>query len=57
MPDASPAKWQVAHTTWFFETLVLSEYVEDHRSFETEFRKLFNSQACDASVHGTQCIA
>src|SRR5271167_2344232 len=43
MPDASPAKWHLAHTTWFFETFVLSEYVEDYRPFQAEFRKLFNS--------------
>ena len=43
MPDASPAKWHLAHTTWFFETFVLSEYVAGYRPFQTEFRTLFNS--------------
>jgi ergothioneine biosynthesis protein EgtB len=43
MPDASPAKWHLAHTTWFFETFVLSEYMEDYRPFQAEFRNLFNS--------------
>ena len=43
MPDASPAKWHLAHTTWFFETFVLSEYREDYRPFRAEFRNLFNS--------------
>ncbi len=43
MPDASPAKWHLAHTTWFFETFVLSEYAEDYRPFQGEFRNLFNS--------------
>jgi len=42
-PDASPAKWHLAHTTWFFETFVLSQYMEDYRSFQAEFRNLFNS--------------
>ncbi len=43
MPDASPAKWHLAHTTWFFETFVLSQYVERYRPFQGEFRNLFNS--------------
>ena len=43
MPDASPAKWHLAHTTWFFETFLLSTYFEDYRPFEAEFRNLFNS--------------
>jgi ergothioneine biosynthesis protein EgtB len=43
MPDASPAKWHLAHTTWFFETFVLSQYAEDYRPFRGEFRNLFNS--------------
>ncbi len=43
MPDASPAKWHLAHTTWFFETFVLSEYMQDYRPFQGEFRNLFNS--------------
>ncbi len=43
MPDASPAKWHLAHTTWFFETFVLSEYVKGYRPFQPEFRTLFNS--------------
>jgi len=43
MPDASPAKWHLAHTTWFFETFVLSHYARDYRPFQTEFRNLFNS--------------
>ncbi len=43
MPDASPAKWHLAHTTWFFETFILSAYVPGYRSFNPEFRHLFNS--------------
>lgn len=42
MPDASPAKWHRAHTTWFFEVLVL-EPREGYRPFQGEFRTLFNS--------------
>src|SRR5208337_468994 len=43
MPDASPAKWHLAHTTWFFETFLLSEYLRDYRPFQSAFRSLFNS--------------
>jgi hypothetical protein len=43
MADASPAKWHLAHTTWFFESFVLSEYVPDYRPFDTRFPTLFNS--------------
>src|SRR5215203_2440200 len=38
-PDASPAKWHLAHTTWFFETFVL----RDHAPFDPAFAYLFNS--------------
>lgn len=43
MPDASPTKWHLAHTTWFFETLVLQEASPEYRPFSTEFKYLFNS--------------
>jgi ergothioneine biosynthesis protein EgtB len=43
MPDASPAKWHLAHTTWFFETFVLSQYTQDFRPYHPAFRTLFNS--------------
>src|SRR5579875_837346 len=43
MPDASPAKWHLAHTTWFFETFVLSGYMPEFRPFHPAFRNLFNS--------------
>jgi ergothioneine biosynthesis protein EgtB len=43
MPDASPAKWHLAHTTWFFETFVLERAVAGYRPFHPEFRVLFNS--------------
>src|SRR5580692_819158 len=43
MPDASPAKWHLAHTTWFFESFVLSEFVPRYRTFNPRFPTLFNS--------------
>jgi ergothioneine biosynthesis protein EgtB len=42
MEDASPAKWHLAHTTWFFETFVL-EALPGHRAFDDSYRVLFNS--------------
>src|SRR5512134_1652716 len=43
MPDASPVKWHLAHTTWFFETFVLERQDPAHRPFHPGFRFLFNS--------------
>jgi ergothioneine biosynthesis protein EgtB len=43
MPDASPAKWHLAHTTWFFETFVLSQYMDGFHPYHPAFRNLFNS--------------
>lgn len=40
---ASPAKWNLAHTTWFFETLVLREHAPDYAGFDASFGHLFNS--------------
>jgi len=43
MPDASPVKWHLAHTTWFFETFVLAPHQPGYRCFEPSYRVLFNS--------------
>ena len=42
-PEASPVKWHIAHTSWFFETFVLSEFVAAYKPFNPDFRWLFNS--------------
>lgn len=42
-PEASPLKWHLAHTSWFFETFVLSEFVAAYEPFDANFRWLFNS--------------
>lgn len=43
MPDASPAKWHLAHTTWFFENFVLRRFVDRYRPVDPEYHFLFNS--------------
>lgn len=42
-PEASPAKWHLAHTTWFFESFVLRQFLPDYRVFHADFEWLFNS--------------
>ncbi len=43
MPDASPVKWHLAHTTWFFETFLLGEFASDYVPTSPQYRMLFNS--------------
>lgn len=43
MPEASPVKWHLAHTTWFFETFVLARSQPDYRPFHPQYEMLFNS--------------
>src|ERR1700734_985235 len=42
MPDASPAKWHLAHTTWFFERMVLAQR-DGYRAFDPNYDAVFNS--------------
>lgn len=43
MPDASPAKWHLAHITWFFEVMVLARWAPGYRPYRPEWHYLFNS--------------
>jgi ergothioneine biosynthesis protein EgtB len=43
MPDASPTKWHLAHTTWFFETFILEKFETNFVPHDERFRVLFNS--------------
>lgn len=42
-PEASPSKWHLAHTSWFFETFLLQEFLPGYREFHPRFGYLFNS--------------
>ena len=43
MPDVSPTKWHLAHTTWFFETFILKKFVAGYRPEVPQYAYLFNS--------------
>ncbi len=43
MDDASPPKWHLAHTSWFFETFLLTPHLPDYRPFHAAYEHLFNS--------------
>jgi len=50
MEDASPAKWHLAHTSWFFEQFVLGQYVPGYRFFDERYLHLFNSYYVQAGT-------
>lgn len=43
MPEVSPAKWHIAHTTWFFENFILAPFLMDYQPYHPQFSYLFNS--------------
>ncbi len=43
MPDVSPTKWHLGHTTWFFETFILGKFDPDYKVFDEAYNYLFNS--------------
>ena len=43
MPDASPTRWHLAHTTWFFETFVLAQWEPGREPVDPRYQYLFNS--------------
>lgn len=43
MPDVSPPKWHLAHTSWFFETFILKPFLQGYKEYEPLFAHLFNS--------------
>src|SRR4029079_9562536 len=43
MDDASPTKWHLAHTTWFYESFILKPNLPDYRPFSADFESCFNS--------------
>jgi ergothioneine biosynthesis protein EgtB len=43
MPDGSPTKWHLGHTTWFFEEFVLKKFIDDYRCLDPHFGYIFNS--------------
>src|SRR5579863_8408471 len=51
MPDASPTKWHLAHTTWFFETFILLAGAPGYKPYDDRYQYLFNSYYKQLGAH------
>jgi ergothioneine biosynthesis protein EgtB len=56
MADASPTKWHLAHTTWFYETFLLGPFVRGYKPFDTHYAFLFNSYYKQLEGHPRRSI-
>ena len=56
MPDASPTKWHLAHTTWFFENFILIPHARGYVSFNPDYIFLFNSYYKQLGGHPQRAI-
>ncbi|WP_413436757.1 ergothioneine biosynthesis protein EgtB [Sulfuriferula sp. GW1] len=56
MPEASPTKWHLAHTTWFFETFILASHMRDYVPFDASYKFLFNSYYKQLGRHPDRAI-
>ncbi len=54
MPEVSPPKWHLAHTTWFLEELLLNKYVKHYEFYNDQFRLFFNSYYKSLGEHWIQ---
>jgi len=55
-PETSPVKWHQAHTTWFFETFILTPHLADYRPADPAYRSLFNSYYKQTGAHPSRAI-
>src|SRR3546814_4512372 len=53
MPDASPSKWHLAHTTWFFETMLLRPHLSGYPPFEERYAYIFHSDRKSTRLHSS----